>query len=84
MEGFSGDDPTKKDNATGIQLLGAILTNGFSPFNPNHHVDEKRWALHVIFKPSGADLGILKGGTSTNQKYNPGRNIEKGRGHKYK
>lgn len=42
LEGFCGGDPSKKDNATGIQLLGVILTNGFSPFNSNHNVDKKR------------------------------------------
>uniref|UniRef100_A0A8C5WDN6 DNA-dependent protein kinase catalytic subunit n=1 Tax=Leptobrachium leishanense TaxID=445787 RepID=A0A8C5WDN6_9ANUR len=32
-DGFSGTDPNKKDNSIGIQLLGLVLANNFSPFS---------------------------------------------------
>ncbi|XP_053322155.1 DNA-dependent protein kinase catalytic subunit [Spea bombifrons] len=31
--GFSGTDPDKKDNSVGIQLLGLVVANHFSPFD---------------------------------------------------
>ncbi|CAH2285137.1 DNA-dependent kinase catalytic subunit [Pelobates cultripes] len=36
-DGFSGTDPDKKDNSVGIQLLGLVLANDFSPFPDTEH-----------------------------------------------
>ncbi|KAM4704971.1 DNA-dependent protein kinase catalytic subunit [Rhinophrynus dorsalis] len=42
-EGFSGTDPNKKDNSVGIQLLGLVLANNFSPFDPKCGIDAERY-----------------------------------------
>ena len=42
---FSYSDQDTKDNMTGIQILGVILTNGFEPHCTKSSVDEEKYAL---------------------------------------
>ena len=42
FEALSKTDPEKKDNATGIQLLGIVLANGLSPFSAESSISEDR------------------------------------------
>ena len=42
FSGLSNKDLDKKDNATGIQLLGLILANGFHPIDRDSDIDEDR------------------------------------------
>uniref|UniRef100_F6UGH4 DNA-dependent protein kinase catalytic subunit n=1 Tax=Xenopus tropicalis TaxID=8364 RepID=F6UGH4_XENTR len=42
-EGFSGTDPNTKDNSVGIQLLGLVLANNFSPFDQKCGIDAERY-----------------------------------------
>ena len=45
FDNFSNPDPTKKDNAAGIQLLGIIAANGLSPISHDSTIDEERWVV---------------------------------------
>ncbi|XP_053571003.1 LOW QUALITY PROTEIN: DNA-dependent protein kinase catalytic subunit [Bombina bombina] len=45
FNGFSGTDPNTKDNSVGIQLLGLILANNFSPYDPKCGIDNDRYFL---------------------------------------
>lgn len=42
FEAFANPDPTKKDNAAGIQLLGIIAANDLSPIAIDSNIDEDR------------------------------------------
>ena len=49
FDNLSNPDPTKKDNAAGIQLLGIIAANGLSPISHNSTIDEERWVRKCYF-----------------------------------
>ncbi|XP_077126580.1 DNA-dependent protein kinase catalytic subunit [Ranitomeya variabilis] len=40
---FSGTDPNTKDNSVGIQLLGLVVANSFSPYDPKCEIDSDRY-----------------------------------------
>ncbi|XP_075703736.1 DNA-dependent protein kinase catalytic subunit-like, partial [Rhinoderma darwinii] len=40
---FSGTDPNTKDNSVGIQLLGLVVANNFSPHDPKCEIDSDRY-----------------------------------------
>ncbi|KAM4028882.1 DNA-dependent protein kinase catalytic subunit [Anomaloglossus baeobatrachus] len=40
---FSGTDPNTKDNSVGIQLLGLVVANNFSPFDPKCEIHTDRY-----------------------------------------
>ena len=42
FDAFANPDPMKKDNATGIQLLGIIAANGLSPISSASTIEEHR------------------------------------------
>lgn len=42
FEAFANPDPTKKDNAAGIQLLGIIAANDLSPIAIDSNIDKDR------------------------------------------
>lgn len=42
LDAFSNPDPSKKDNAAGIQMLGIIAANGLSPIASDSTMDEDR------------------------------------------
>ncbi|XP_065059919.1 DNA-dependent protein kinase catalytic subunit-like isoform X2 [Rhopilema esculentum] len=42
-EHFTCEDKNTKDNMTGIQLLGVLITNGFPPYLPGCGVDEDQY-----------------------------------------
>ncbi|KAL9956083.1 hypothetical protein ACROYT_G037506 [Oculina patagonica] len=54
FEAFANPDPTKRDNAAGIQLLGIIAANGLSPITSDSTIDEDRFysslANNLTFK----------------------------------
>ncbi|CAM5116256.1 unnamed protein product [Natator depressus] len=43
FEQFSGGDPNTKDNSVGIQLLGIVLANNLSPYDPKCEIDSVRY-----------------------------------------
>ncbi|XP_044149983.1 DNA-dependent protein kinase catalytic subunit isoform X2 [Bufo gargarizans] len=43
FDDFSGTDPDKKDNSVGIQLLGLVVANNFSPYDPKCEIDMNRY-----------------------------------------
>ncbi|KAG8442079.1 hypothetical protein GDO86_011029, partial [Hymenochirus boettgeri] len=47
-ESFCGTDPNTKDNSVGIQLLGLVLANKFSPFDLKCGIDEER-QVEIVF-----------------------------------
>ncbi|XP_071796803.1 DNA-dependent protein kinase catalytic subunit-like [Asterias amurensis] len=49
FSGLSNKDLDKKDNATGIQLLGLILANGFHPIDRDSDIDEDRFYAALAF-----------------------------------
>ncbi|KAG9478931.1 hypothetical protein GDO78_012545 [Eleutherodactylus coqui] len=42
-DGFSGTDPNTKDNSVGIQLLGLVVVNNFSPYDPKCEIGSDRY-----------------------------------------
>ncbi|XP_068717854.1 DNA-dependent protein kinase catalytic subunit-like isoform X1 [Montipora capricornis] len=48
FDNLSNPDPTKKDNAAGIQLLGIIAANGLSPISHNSTIDEERFYSSLV------------------------------------
>ncbi|XP_056377813.1 DNA-dependent protein kinase catalytic subunit isoform X2 [Hyla sarda] len=52
-DGFSGTDSNTKDNSLGIQLLGLVVVNNFSPYDPKCEIDSDRYfkalAINVTF-----------------------------------
>lgn len=50
FDAFSNPDPSKKDNAAGIQLLGIIAANGLSPISIDSTIDEDRWVVKCHIK----------------------------------
>ncbi|KAG8570891.1 hypothetical protein GDO81_011464 [Engystomops pustulosus] len=42
-KGFSGTDPNTKDNSVGIQLLGLVVANNFSPYDPKCEIPSDRY-----------------------------------------
>ena len=42
FDAFANPDPMKKDNTTGIQLLGIIVANGLSPISVDSTIDKDR------------------------------------------
>ncbi|XP_069813698.1 DNA-dependent protein kinase catalytic subunit isoform X2 [Dendropsophus ebraccatus] len=42
-DGFSGTDPNTKDNSVGIQLLGLVVANNFSPYDSKCEVASDRY-----------------------------------------
>ncbi|KAM3927958.1 DNA-dependent protein kinase catalytic subunit [Leptodactylus fuscus] len=40
---FSGTDPKSKDNSVGIQLLGLVVANNFSPYDPKCEIASDRY-----------------------------------------
>jgi len=43
FDAFANPDPMKKDNTTGIQLLGIIVANGLSPISVDSTIDKDRF-----------------------------------------
>ena len=42
FDAFANTDPSKKDNAAGIQLLGIVAANGLSPIASDSTIGEDR------------------------------------------
>uniref|UniRef100_A0A8D0GIE8 DNA-dependent protein kinase catalytic subunit n=1 Tax=Sphenodon punctatus TaxID=8508 RepID=A0A8D0GIE8_SPHPU len=45
---FSGGDPNTKDNSVGIQLLGIVLANNLSPYDPKCEIDSTRYFQALV------------------------------------
>ncbi|XP_062935178.1 DNA-dependent protein kinase catalytic subunit [Cynocephalus volans] len=48
FEKFSSKDPSSKDNAVGIQLLGIVMANGLPPYDPACGIDSIRYFQALV------------------------------------